>query len=655
MRAIAPVIEGVGSTDQGSRTRRKSAARKLISRRPPCYPTGMLQISGITYRIGDRLLLDRATATIQSGQRAGLVGRNGVGKTTLFRLIAGDLETEAGHIGRPRHSNIGLVAQEAPGGDATPLETVLAAATERADLLKEAETAAEPHRIAEIHDRLTNLAAHAAPARAATILSGLGFDQTEQHRPLSSFSGGWRMRVALAAILFAAPDVLLLDEPTNHLDLEATIWLTRYLTDYAGTMIVISHDRTLLNAVANRILHLEGGRLTAYAGNYDRFQETRHLQRRFAARALEKQQAQRRHMQAFVDRFRYKATKARQAQSRLKALERLPALEPVVEDTPVLFEFPAPRQLAPPLIAAENAAVGYDGDPVLQRLSFRIDMDDRIALLGRNGNGKSTLARLLAGRLPAMHGTLQSHPKLTVGYFSQDQADELPYDHTPFELLSRHMTKALPQQVRNRLGGFDFSADLANTPVADLSGGEKARLLLALVTYAAPQLLILDEPTNHLDVDRRDALTQALNAYDGAILIISHDLQLVQYVADQLWLVEAGTCQPYDGDLDEYRRRVLGGPVNGTRRRPVGKQPAAATRTQKGSLRQQLRVAEQKLESLHAAKAKLTAALADPATYRAPAEKVAELNRLQARIQKQLKDAEGAWIAAQEAMEETAG
>ena len=606
----------------------------------------MLQISNVTYRIGDRLLLDSTSVTIQSGQRVGLVGRNGVGKTTLFRLISGELETESGTIGVPSGHDVGLVAQEAPGGSTSPLETVLAAATERATLLSESETATDPHRIAEIHERLADLGAHAAPARAATILSGLGFDEAAQRRPLSSFSGGWRMRVALASVLFAAPDLLLLDEPTNHLDLEATIWLTRYLADYPGTLVVISHDRTLLNAVANRILHLDRGKLTAYTGNYDQFQATRHLQRRFAAKALEKQLAQRRHMQAFVDRFRYKASKARQAQSRLKALERLPALEPIVEDAPVIFEFPDPDKLPPPLIAAEGAAVGYDEMPVLRRLSFRIDMDDRIALLGQNGNGKSTLARLLADRLPTMQGSLKRHPKLKVGYFSQDQADELPYDKTPFQLLSRYLEGRPPQQVRNRLGGFGFSADLADNRVGSLSGGEKARLLLGLVTFAGPQLLILDEPTNHLDVDRRDALIQALNAYEGAVMLISHDLHLVQCVADTLWLVANGACQRLEGDLDEYRMQVLGAATNGRRRRTPKRKP-----TPRAPLRQRVRDAEQKLESLQAAKAKLVTALADPAIYQEPQQRLVELQRLQAKVQSEIDAAETAWLAAQEALE----
>ncbi len=626
-----------------------SDAVPLVTKRPGAwYLTAMLQISSVTYRIGDRLLLDRATVTIQRAQRVGLIGRNGAGKTTLFRLVSGELETESGMIGVPAGDAVGLVAQEAPGGETTPLDTVLAAATERAALLAEAETATDPQRIAEIHERLAGIEAHAAPARAATILSGLGFDETAQRQPLASFSGGWRMRVALAGVLFAAPDLLLLDEPTNHLDLEATIWLTRYLADYAKTLIVISHDRTLLNAVANRILHLDRGKLTAYTGNYDQFQQTRQLQQRFAAKALEKQLAQRRHMQAFVDRFRYKASKARQAQSRLKAIERLPALEPIVEDAPVIFEFPDPDDLAPPLIAADGVAVGYNGNTVLRRLSFRIDMDDRIALLGRNGNGKSTLARLLSDRLSPMGGALRRHPKLSVGYFSQDQADELPYGHTPFQVLSNYLEDRPPQYIRRRLGGFGFSAELADTKIGNLSGGEKARLLLALITYTAPQLLILDEPTNHLDVDRRDALIQALNAYQGAVLLISHDLHLVQCVADTLWLVAGGACRPFDGDLDDYRRQVLG-PATGNRSRRSTKQKPAPTPT--APLRQRMRETEQKLESLQAAQAKLGAALADPSIYREPRERVAELQRLQARVQSEIDAAESAWFAAHEALE----
>ncbi len=626
----------------------------------------MLHLADITYRIGDRLLLDGADAFIPTGHRVGLVGRNGTGKTTLLRLILGLVECEGGAVHKPASARVAAVAQEAPAGAANLVDTVLAAHTELAGLQAEAPDATDPARIAEIHNRLNEIDAHTAPARAATILAGLGFDEAAQQRPVGEFSGGWRMRVALAATLFVEPEILLLDEPTNHLDLEAAIWLESYLAAYPHTMLLVSHDRDLLNRVPNQILHLDSGKLTMYTGNYDRFENTRRERRRFAAKELAKQLDQRRHMQAFVDRFRYKASKARQAQSRLKALERLPPLEPIVDDSPVLLDFPAPEAMPPPLITLDQVTVGYDGEPVLRHLDQRIDMDDRIALLGANGNGKSTLAKLLAGRLPPLSGDLRRSSKLRVGYFAQHQAEELDLTRTPFDHMARLMDQAPVTKIRAQLGRFGFGEHHANTKVGNLSGGEKARLLLAIVCHTAPHILILDEPTNHLDIDTREALVQALAVYQGAVILISHDPHLISLIADRLWLVADGTCQSYDGDLDDYRRLQR---QEANRRAGKGqaakgqgetaerlskrqrRQAAAAARFDGDTLRRDVKRAEAELTKLTAAKAKVEAALAHPGTYNGPPDKHNELNRLLARITRQITTAEAKWLEAQEKLE----
>ena len=515
----------------------------------------MLHINDLTLRVQGEPLLDQATIAIHKGERVGLVGRNGAGKTTLLRLIAGELQPDEGSLSLARNTRVGWLPQEAPGGEESLLETVLAADSERSHLLSEAETAEDPETIARIHDRLADIEADSAPARAARVLAGLGFNEAAQSRSCSVFSGGWRMRIALAALLFSNPDLLLLDEPTNHLDLEAALWLESYLKTYPGTFILVSHERSLLNRVVNRIVHLSGAKLTAYSGNYDRFERTRREQQRLQSALYAKQQAERRHMQAFIDRFRYKASKARQAQSRLKALERMEPIAPLNAERSVAFAFPTPVALSPPILTLENTAVGYENDtPILQNLDLRIDMDDRIALLGANGNGKSTLARLLAGRLKPMSGHMARSPKLTAGYFSQDQAESLDLDASPLKHLEKLMPKEPETRLRAQLGRFGFGADRADISACKLSGGEKARLLFALVSRGAPQLLILDEPTNHLDIDSRQALVQALGAYEGAVILVSHDPHLVHLIADRLWLVAEGTVRPYDGDIDDYRR-----------------------------------------------------------------------------------------------------
>ena len=543
----------------------------------------MLQIQDLTYRVQGQVLLDGAAASVSKGERVGLVGRNGSGKTTLLRLICGELETDDGAISLPKGLRVGKVAQEAPGGETSLIETVLAADRERTSMLTAAERARDPARIAEIHERLVTIRADSAPARAARVLAGLGFSESAQQRPCGSFSGGWRMRVALAALLFSEPDLLLLDEPTNHLDLEASIWLESYLKAYPGTIVLVSHDRGLLNRMANKIVHLEAGKLVTYSGNFDVFERQRREKLALQAATRVKQEAERRHIQAFVDRFRYKASKARQAQSRIKALERMQPIAAVTEARAVTFALPDPGKLAPPILRLEGAAVGYASDePVLRQLDLRLDMDDRIALLGPNGNGKTTLMRLLAGRLEPSAGEVARASRLRVGYFAQDQADELDLAASPLQHLARLLPDANQRQLRARLGAFGFGVERADVAAGNLSGGEKARLLFALVTWDKPHMLLLDEPTNHLDIDTRQALVEAIGAFEGAVVIVSHDSDLLQLVADRLWLVADGTVKPFEGDLDDYRQGLLAtrreGPDGPAQERP---RPAGALRSKK--------------------------------------------------------------------------
>src|SRR5215469_10076950 len=527
----------------------------------------MLIISDVTYRVGGkrgRALLDHANAQIPEGCKLGLVGRNGIGKSTLLDLVRGRLMQDDGDIILPRDWRIGFLAQEAPSGSATPLATVLAADRERARLMTELDAGAAPERIAEIEARLETIGARAAPARAARILAGLGFDAAMQESPIDALSGGWRMRVALAAVLFAEPDLLLLDEPTNHLDMEASLWLERYLRRYRHSFILVSHDRQLLNAATTSVLHLEAGKLTLYSGNFDAYLRARAEATARQAAVAKRQEAQRRHMQEFVDRFRFKASKARQAQSRLKALAKLEPVAVIAEAPPIELRLPEPAQLKPPLITLEKASVGYAADrPVLSGLDLRLDPDDRIALLGANGNGKTTFARLLGGRLPAMSGHVTRPSKLVTGYFAQHQIEEMRPDESAYDHLAALLPQLNEEAVRGRLGAFGFGQDKAFVPVSALSGGERARLNLALVTHDAPALLILDEPTNHLDMETRESLVEALADYAGAVMLVSHDWHLVELVADRLWLVAEGTARAFDGDLEDYERWVLDGGESG--------------------------------------------------------------------------------------------
>ncbi len=626
----------------------------------------MLHINDLTFRYGGRVLFDHATVHISAGQRVGLVGRNGTGKTTLFKLMLGELHPDGGEINLRARARLGRLAQEAPEGDTSLIDCVLAADTERTALFEEAETSADGHRIAEIHERLLAIDAHTAPSRAAAILSGLGFNAEAQAQSVSDFSGGWRMRVALAAALFASPDLLLLDEPTNHLDLEATLWLQAHLAVYPGTLVVISHDRELLNEVADRIVHIEAGKLNAYGGNYDRFEATRRARMELQGKAFTKQMEQRKKIQSFIDRFKAKATKAAQAQSRVKMLERMEMVVPVVEDRAMSFDFPDPEELSPPIIAIDHGVAGYGDKVVLRGLDIRITMDDRIALLGANGNGKSTLAKILSGRLDLLDGQFRKPSKLKIGYFAQHQTEELRLDETPFEHMAMLM-KGLPEaKVRAQLGRFGFEQERANVKVSSLSGGEKSRLLFALMSREAPHLMILDEPTNHLDIDAREALVAALNAYDGAVILISHDPHLIEMTADNLWLVGDGCVKPFDGDLAAYRRLLLDLARESRRSakrdssveksgdaatRKAERKAAAGARAQLAPLRKVAQTAEKALADLNRKQAELEPRLADPALYQGPPAKLTELRRQEAELARQVAEAEAIWLEAAEALE----
>lgn len=519
----------------------------------------MLNISGITVRLGGRTILDKATAALPGRSRIGLIGRNGAGKSTLMKVMMGFIEPDEGRLDMPRGTRIGYIAQEAPDGATTPIDLVLAADTERAALLLESESCEDMDRFGEIHERLMAIDAYAAPSRAARILVGLGFDEEMQNQPLSSYSGGWKMRAALAALLFSEPDLLLLDEPSNHLDLEATMWLENFLKSYPAMMIVISHERDLLNNVVDNILHLEGGKTTLYSGGYDSFERQRAAAQAQLAAAKAAQDAQRAKLQDYIARNSARASTAKQAQSRQKALARMQPIAALVDDPTLSFDFPNPEEMKPPLITMDMAAVGYEAEkPILTRLNLRVDPDDRLALLGRNGNGKTTLARLLAAQLPPMEGEMHAPGKLKVGYFTQYQVEELDGDDTPLEHMTRQMQGSSQAAVRAQLGRFGFSGARATQKVSGLSGGERARLALALITRDAPHLLILDEPTNHLDVDTREALVQALNSFSGAVVLVSHDRHMLELVADRLVLVDSGAAREFSGSLDDYTDFILG-------------------------------------------------------------------------------------------------
>lgn len=614
----------------------------------------MLRISDISFAIEGRPLFEGASATIPTGHKVGLVGPNGAGKTTLFRIIRGEFALEGGSISVPERAKIGGVAQEVPSSETSLLDTVLAADTERSALLAEAETATDPARIADVQMRLADIDAWSAEGRASSILKGLGFDAAEQLMPCSAFSGGWRMRVALAGVLFAQPDILLLDEPTNYLDLEGALWLETYLAKYPHTVVIISHDRGLLNRAVGHILHLEGRKLTLWAGGYDQFAKARAEQRAIQTAAAKKQDLRRAHLQSFVDRFKAKASKAKQAQSRVKMLEKMETITPPEEAAKRVFTFPEPEEMSPPIVNVEGADVGYDGTPVLRKLNLRIDQDDRIALLGKNGQGKSTLSKLLSGRLDAMAGRVVMSSKLRIGYFAQHQVDELFIDETPLDHIKRLRPDEGQARLRARLAGFGLGADQADTLVAKLSGGQKARLSLLLATLDAPHMLILDEPTNHLDIESREALVEALTAYSGAVILVSHDMHLLSMVADRLWLVKDGGVAPYNDDLDAYRKLLLTNDAPLKNKDKATAKPAKpkVTKDQLTAMKTDVRKCEERLEKLNVMGDKLAKKLADPTLYEDGKAGEAEVwQKKYAEVRTALDRAEALWVAASEKLE----
>jgi ATP-binding cassette subfamily F protein 3 len=620
----------------------------------------MLSINEMSVRLAGRLLIDHATAQIVPGTRVGLVGRNGTGKSTLFKAIRGELPTESGTIAIPPRWRVGSLAQEAPNGPESLVDVVLKADLERDALLREADTARDPHRIAEIQTRLVDIDAHSAPARAAAILSGLGFSAEDQARPCSEFSGGWRMRVALAATLFAAPDLLLLDEPTNYLDLEGTLWLEDHLANYPRTVIVVSHDRDLLDTSVDQILHLDRGKLTLYRGSYSSFEEQRSVREMLDAKHAKRQEAERKRLQAFVDRFKAKASKARQAQSRVKMLERMKPVAALVTQDVREITFPPPeKMLSPPIIALDNVSVGYDPkSPVLNRVTLRIDNDDRIALLGANGNGKSTLVKLLANRLPPFSGAITRAEKLSIAYFAQHQLDELNEDASTYDHIRKLMPDAPEAKVRGRAGAIGFSGKAADTPVKSLSGGEKARLLLGLATFFGPNMIILDEPTNHLDIDSRAALAEAINEFPGAVIMVSHDRYLIEACADRLWVVADHGVTAYDGDLDDYRRLVLsarGMRANSRdRAAPERERPQRGKAEKRGPLKQKISDAEAEIERINGIISKIDTALALPDLFTRDPKQAAQLGKARASAAEALRRAEEAWLEASSQYDETA-
>jgi ATP-binding cassette, subfamily F, member 3 len=624
----------------------------------------MLSINDISVRIAGRLLIDRGSVQIPPGARVGLIGRNGAGKSTLFKAIRGELPTETGSITVPPRWQIGSLAQEAPNGPESLIDVVLQADKERHSLLLEAETAGDPHRIAEIQTRLVDIDAHSAPARAAAILSGLGFSTENQARPCSEFSGGWRMRVALASTLFAVPDLLLLDEPTNYLDLEGTLWLEDHLATYPRTVIIISHDRDLLDTSVDQILHLDRGKLTLYRGTYSSFEKQRATREMLDAKHVKRQESERKRLQDFVDRFKAKASKARQAQSRVKMLEKMEPIAALVTQDVKEIRFPVPeKMLSPPIIAVDNVSVGYEAaKPVLGHVTLRIDNDDRIALLGSNGNGKSTLVKLLANKLKPFSGSIVRADKIAIAYFAQHQLDELNEDASPYEHVRKLMPDVPESKVRARVGSIGFSGKAGDTKVSSLSGGEKARLLLGLATFFGPNMIILDEPTNHLDIDSRAALAEAINEFPGAVIMVSHDRYLIEACADQLWVVADQTVTPYDGDLDDYRRAVLsargmkttGRDRAGERGKSRSDEPQRKKPEKRGPLKQRLSEAEAEMTRISGIIAKIDAALTLPDIFTRDPAKAAQLAKARSGAETALQRAEEVWLEISSSCEDAA-
>ena len=618
----------------------------------------MLHINDLTFRIEDRVLFDQATAAISDGWKTGLVGRNGAGKSTLLKLIRGEFSPDDGDVSVRKGRRIGSLAQEAPAGDESLIATVLGFDTERSSLLAEAETETDPQRIAEIHTRLADIEAHSAESRAASILAGLGFCAAEQQRPCRSFSGGWRMRVALAGLLFSAPDLLLLDEPTNYLDIEGTIWLESYIRRYPYTVLIVSHDRDFLNRCASHILALENRKLSVHTGDYDTYVRRRAEANAQLIAAKTKQDAERRHMQAFVDRFRYKASKAKQAQSRLKALEKMAVIAEPLEMRTTPFHFGEPKPMAPPIVRMEQAKLGYEPTaPILKDVSLRIDQDDRIVILGANGQGKSTLVKSISSRLAPLSGTVRKHKKLKIAYFAQHQVDELHLNQSAYDHVRALMPDATEAQTRSKTAQLGFGAEKSDTLVRDMSGGEKARLLLGLIAFDGPHMMILDEPTNHLDMDSREALADALNKYPGAVLMITHDAHLASMVGERLWLVNDGSVSNFDGDLEDYRRLVLSlrrelpgdDKPSTVKHLPANaRRTAAQTREAIAPLKKQMEANETRLNELNDVLKRLDAALADQDLYAKDVARVMKLQKERSALVKAIEMAEEKWLQAAE-------
>jgi len=618
----------------------------------------MLTVSDLTYKIGARTILDECSVTVMDNWKVGVVGLNGAGKSTLFKLIAGDIVPDGGTVSMNSSQRMGMVRQDIPEVDTSLLDLVLEADTEVAELWRRTETEEDPNKIAEIYQRLADKDAYSAPAKATRLLTGLGFNDDQLSEPFSSFSGGWRMRVALAAALFVEPEILLLDEPTNHLDLEAIMWLETYLANYPHTLLIISHDREVLNKCIDHVIHVDKKKLKIYTGNYDTFERERAEALGLQQKMHEKQQVERAHMQKFVDRFKAKASKASQAQSRIKALEKMDIVDAVIAERSVRFTFPNPKEIASPMISIDKADIGYtEGQPILNKVYENIDNDDRIALLGANGNGKSTLIKLIADKLAPMNGEVRRSPKLRIGYFSQHQTEELDVESTPYQELTTLMRKSFPDvtepKVRAKLGAFGFSRELADNKIKSLSGGEKARLLFAFMSIDAPHLLLLDEPTNHLDIDAREALVHALNNYEGAIVIVSHDPNMVERVADRLWVVRDGQCQHFDGDLEDYRNYTI--QARREERKDAKKkkdkaetEAAAAPAKDAPSLNPQaIAKLETKIAKLEAQKLELETTMATDGFYTQPHAKTAPVQDKHAKIVQDLEALEEEWLAAQ--------
>ena len=614
----------------------------------------MLTVSKLTYKIGNRTILDECSINIMDGWKVGVIGLNGAGKSTLFKLIAGELQPDGGTVAWPSNQKLGMVRQDIPETDTPLIDIVLAANEEMAQLWQETETETDPNKIAEIYEKLSDMDAYSAPSKASRLLTGLGFKEGQLQEPFSSFSGGWRMRVALAAALFVEPELLLLDEPTNHLDLEAIMWLEAYLAAYPHTLLIISHDREVLNKCIDHVVHVDNQQLTMYTGNYDTFERERAERLGLQQKMFEKQRAEREHMQKFVDRFKAQASKARQAQSRMKALERMDIVDAVIAHRAVRFSFPNPDKIASPMVSIDKADVGYtEGEPILRGVHESIDRDDRIAILGANGNGKSTMMKLVAGKLGAMEGSISRSNKLRIGYFSQHQTEELDVNATPYEEMMTMMRQKYPEVsepvVRAKLGAFGFSRQLSDNKISTLSGGEKARLLFAFMSFDAPHLLLLDEPTNHLDIDAREALVQALNGYDGAIIIVSHDPNMIERVADRLWLVKDGACTHFDGDLEDYRKFTIQARRDERKsdKKKKGKVAATPEKKSKPLNPQAVVKLEQKIVKLETQKTELETLMSAEGFYTKPHEETAKVQDKHAKVMADLESTEVEWLDAQ--------